>query len=449
MPENNTKAYVRKSRTVLILAHSWPPDANVGAVRPVYLARQLAQHGWTPLVITVKEHHYDLLNTAGISGADSAVVIRTRSIPNPRHFYIWLKKKLGRRFLTSANNPELNTSGGKGNAPIEHPKGRNTLKRILVSLLYTPDEFLGWYPFALFASFRAIRRHRPICIISTAPPFTSHLVAKTISTIFRIPWIADYRDPWSWREGLSPDMSSPVADTINRWLEKSVLQKADRIVCVTPTTSDKYKSLNPNICSNKWVTITNGYDLDEFKKLEPVITDNIFTISYVGTFDFSRSPHLFLKAIGELISEGKVDRNIIRIRFVGPCHMAGDVSVDQMISENHLEGLVRVVGFVPRTDALREIIRADMLLLLGGTQRLSIAAKVYEYIASQNPILAITEDGDTAKIIRNLPMSFVINPTNLDGAKQAIVSCYEGFLLARGNHPRIKSIKSYTFTNCS
>lgn len=415
---------------VLILAHSWPPDANVGAVRPVYLARQLARLGWQPIIITVREHYYELQNPAGVAGTDSALVIRTRCLPNPRKGYLWIKDQLAKIRRLANNLPATLTdekvppNGGYGLTP----PGSSPLKRTLLSLLYTPDEFLGWFPFAIYASLRAIARYQPKCMVTTGPPFTSHLVGLTLKGICGTKWIADFRDPWSWREGLSADIVSTTSERINLALERKVLRSADRVVCVTSTTTDRYRELYPDVSDNKWVTITNGYDLDEFATLGSVEKPDRFTVSYVGSFDFSRTPLLLLRAIGELVLEGKLDRHNITVRFVGPCYHAGGRSVADLIAENGLNGIAEIVGFVPRPEALRETLRANVLVLLGGTQRLSIAAKVYEYIAAGKPILAITEEGATAEIIRRVGQGQVVAPDNVEGAKEAIAFWYGQFL---------------------
>jgi len=418
-------------RSVLILAHSWPPDAYVGAVRPVYLARQLARLGWQPVVVTVQERYYELKNTAGVAGTDSALVIRTRCLPNPRRAYLWLKNLVARRRRRS---PALTTSS-PATDEMSSPQGQGVsrsipgrLKRTLLSLLYTPDEFQGWFPFALVASLRAVARHRPKCVISTGPPFTSHLVALALKGICGAKWVADFRDPWSWREGLPAEISSPVSDRINRSLEKIVMQRADRVVCVTPATTDRYRQLYPRLPANKWLTITNGYDMAEFAGLGPVEKPDRFTISYIGGFDFSRTPLLVLRAVGELVSAGMLDRLRVTLRFVGPCRYVGDRPVSQMIAESGLNGIAEIVGFVPRPEALKEILRANVLVLLGGTQRLSVAAKVYEYVAAGKPILAITEDGATAELIRRIGGGRVVAPNDLEGAKDAIVSWYKRYV---------------------
>ena len=417
-------------RTVLILAYSWPPDASVGSVRPVYLARQLVRFGWRPIVITVRERYYELLNTAGIKGADLVFLIRTHCLPNPRHAYLWAKKLLNCLHHSETTTPPASLKASDKSTHDEQKISKQApglLRRTILSLLHTPDEFLGWLPFAIAASLRATMRYRPTCVISTGPPFTSHLVALVLKKICGITWVADFRDPWSWNEVLLAEITGTISNRINLRLEKMVILGADRIVCVTPAMTEKYRRLYPNLPDNKWVTITNGYDLDELVDLEPVEKSDRFTISYVGVFDYSRTPQLLLRAVGELIAEGRLDRQKLTLRFVGSCQYAGGRPLVEMIAENKLDGIIEIVGFVPRTEALREILRANVLVLLG-TQRFTVAAKTYEYMAAGNPILAIVEEGAEADLIRYVGCGRVVAPTDVEGAKDAIAFWYNEYL---------------------
>lgn len=413
-------------KSVLIIAHSWPPDAFVGAVRPVYLAKQLARLGWRPVVVTVKEQYYECLNHGGIQGSNEAVVIRTHCLPSPRNAYVKAKSWIAR--LRGRHEEFLQQTSGMGAASELHPgseSGGATLKRAILSLLYTPDEFQGWFPFAFAAACRAIREHRVTCVISTGPPFTAHLVGLALKPVFGLPWVADFRDPWSWHEGRSAALQSNVANRLNMALEAKVLRSADRIVCVTPATTERYRKLYPKLPIEKWVTITNGYDREEFERLGAVPRGDRFTISYVGSFDFGRSPETLLQALGQMIEEGLIGKEEVTVRFVGPCHYAQGLPVAGLIDQYGLRDVVEVVGFVPRPEALQETLRADVLLVLGGNQRCTVGAKVYEYLAADRPILAIAEEGATADLIRHAGCGRVIQPGDVSGLKHALAALFE------------------------
>src|SRR6185436_12480322 len=151
-----------------------------------------------------------------------------------------------------------------------HPKNRNPqmesvpstgesyrrrMRRIVLSLIHTPDEYLGWLPFAVSAAVSKIRKWKAEWIISTGPPFTAHLVALLAKQVCGVKWIADFRDPWSWNQDFNLPRSG-VSDRINRRLEYWVMKQADRVVCVTPAMSEHYQTLYPDLSRNKWVTIS-------------------------------------------------------------------------------------------------------------------------------------------------------------------------------------------------
>jgi len=215
---------------------------------------------------------------------------------------------------------------------------------------------------------------------------------------------------------------------MNATMEKLMVRHATNIVCVTPAVTRTYMQKYPSSSPDKWVTIPNGFDLDEFDGLGIVTRAERFTISYVGGFDHQRSPDLLLKAIAELIFNGTLDPERIAVRFVGTCECTNGRSTDAVIREFGLSGIAKVVSLLPRPQALRELLASHVLLLLAGDHRLSVAAKVYEYLASGRPILAISNEGSAADIIRRTGAGRVVAPNDLEGAKNAIAHWYGNYL---------------------
>jgi glycosyltransferase involved in cell wall biosynthesis len=420
--------------SVLILAYGWPPDPWIGAVRPVYLSNQLAKRGWHPIVITVREEYHDLQNTEGIVGDDSALVIRTRYLRNPRHVYVRLKKIVTEKIRFGGHGSKAEDAKFYDLRPSDPATVPRSLKDNFVSLLYIPDEFLGWFPFALNACLRTVRQFRPVCVITTGPPHTSHLVGLGVKRLCRIPWIVDLRDPWAWHDG-QEDVPQLWSDQINSRLEANVIRRADRVVCVAPEVTKAYAAKYPAEPDNKWETISNGFNLDEFSSLGEIERADRFTISYVGALSFQRSPVLLLQAVAALISEGVVNPQRIAIRFVGLCDYVDDRSMLSIIAEHGLNHVVTVVPQVPRPQALRELLRSHVLLLLAGSQKMSISAKLYEYLAADRPILAISKEGAAAAIIKELRAGIVVGPDDLKGAKKAILYWYKEYEAADGGKP--------------
>ncbi len=213
-------------RTVLIISYNWPPDASVGAVRPLKISKQLILHGWKPVILTVKERYYEKLNNEG-GGAEDIVLCRTRCLPSPIDIYVSAKSALfklcGRanKFKESTLRWTSETQSG-----VSSPTFTNRMKRLVLSLLYTPDEFQGWLPYAIMQSVRAVRAHSISCVVSTGPPFTAHLVGLAIKKLCGTMWVADFRDPWRQNEQRPSMFQSSFSDRMHRGLEAVVLRNA-------------------------------------------------------------------------------------------------------------------------------------------------------------------------------------------------------------------------------
>jgi len=75
-----------------------------------------------------------------------------------------------------------------------------------------------------------IQAERPDIIYTTSGPYSNHLVGLWAQRRFHIPWLADFRDPWS-QNLLTPYL--PGYRILNRKLERKVLAATDRVVCVS------------------------------------------------------------------------------------------------------------------------------------------------------------------------------------------------------------------------
>ena len=385
-------------RRVLVITYNWPPDASIGGVRPVKLVAQLKAQGWEPIILTVNDRYYDQLDMKLTDSAAGPIVIRTRCLPNLPRLYVKMRSFLAQLFVRST---EPSTAQGVEAQDVSGSGRGGELRRVLLSIMYTPDEHIGWLPFGLLQALKAVRKYHVSCMISTGPPFTAHIVALLTRLLFRVGWIADFRDPWAMSETRPSESASGISDWMNKRIERAVVHRADRVVCVTPFMTQWYRAHYPELSSGHWETITNGFSAGEFEAVAEIPLSAKFTISYLGSMEYERTPELVFQAVRELCEAGLMKREDVEIRLVGKCHEVRGRPMTELIVTYELGDIVTIVGTVPRHEALKEMRQAHVLLLLAPNQKLQIPGKAYEYIGVTRQILAITEqDGATADVIR-------------------------------------------------
>ena len=134
------------------------------------------------------------------------------------------------------------------------------------------------------------------------------------------------------------------------------------------------------------IAIPNGYDPDEVASAP--LTKK-FTITYTGQlYQGKRDPTPLFRAIAELISEGRLDRRAVKVRFYG----AIEYWLEKEIRRFGLEDVVSLNPRVPRKIALEKQRESQILLLLNWDDPGEIGVytgKVFEYLAARRPILAV------------------------------------------------------------
>src|SRR4029078_10489684 len=81
-----------------------------------------------------------------------------------------------------------------------------------------PDETVGWLPFATVAAHRLAAQWCPHVVMSSSYPFTGHLAGLAVRRSRGIPWVADFRDPWTCNP--QPQAAPLVLRKLNRRVER-------------------------------------------------------------------------------------------------------------------------------------------------------------------------------------------------------------------------------------
>lgn len=392
-------------KKLLIISYHFPPDNAVGGIRLARFAKHLPKFGWTVSVLTVRDKHREGIDAARLKDIEGIEIFKTAKTTGLRDIYLKLKATLsGALSGKKISVAELKDNWAMRPLTKEHVEGERlggTLKRVFVSLfILLPDEHRTWVLPTAFKAIRLIRQRRFDCIMTSSPPHSTHITGLIIKKLTGVRWVVDFRDPWLEDIYTKPQaIRSGLSDSIERWMERIVVKNADMVLTTSTPLRSNMARRYPEKPDGFFVHIPNGIDTDKFNSLKLLEKYNVFTISYLGTIYQTRSPVPVFKAINELLIEGKLKAADIAVELIGNCKSTNGRPTAEVAREYGLESVVKVRGFIPQNEALKVMRMSHLLLVLAIRQPLAIPAKVYDYIGSGTPILALTEAGATADVI--------------------------------------------------
>lgn len=417
-------------RKVLVISYFFPPSGGVKVQRVLKFVKYLPPFGWEPIVVTVKHPQRDFTDPELLREVPLGTRVKRTFSFEPAKTYKLLKTP--HRILTNF----LRQGKEADSVNIQNLKEHSWATK-LNNLLFIPDNRIGWWPFAYLSILENFKRNDFDLIFSTSPMFTAHLVAMAVKHTFHKPWVVDLRDLWV----LNPYLRPPTAlhRRICRSIESKTFRSADKIVTVADELRQDLIESYSEISPAKFVVIPNGYDQADFESASQQ-KDKKFSIVYVGSlYLFSgRTPYYFLVALGHLITQYPQLKQEMDVIFIGPWDRQNEKIFRNTISEYSLKNMVRHIDPVPHPEAVKYMKSARLLLLILGKKievqkgsgeriydRTSATGKLFEYLASGNPILALAGEGAAKRIIEEANSGRVVDPEDIDGIKKAILQFYK------------------------
>jgi glycosyltransferase involved in cell wall biosynthesis len=260
--------------------------------------------------------------------------------------------------------------------------------------LFIPDARVGWYFPAVKTGTDFLQKNRINAIVTIGPPHTTHLVGKKLSSGFNIPHIPVFIDPWTDISYYRNLERSKIAVSIDRRLEKSVLENASAIVFVTETMKNDYANKYPQI-KEKSTVLYWGYSEEDFKSLLPdpfPKEGEVEVILHSGNIFDHQNPKKFWSNVKNEINNG---RNL-RLVFIGTV----SPGIKESIKESGLERYTNYKGFLPYKQMLNEMLNADYLLVCA-TEPRHVPGKLFEYLRAGKPIIAFGDGNEEVKKIIN------------------------------------------------
>lgn len=400
----------RSEKKVLIISYLFPPEVGgVGVIRTVKFIKWLKRLGWEPVVLTVKRPDRMTPDPSLLKEIQDVKILRCNDYFRGvvRGLLMKLAKLTGNRFGVSSDTTDVKLIDGRF----------SVIKRVLFDITCIPDECIGWIIPAILQGIKVIKEERISIILSTSPPFSAHLVGYVLKKACSKPLVLDFRDRWvghplygsytSWRT------------RVNRWFEKLVVSDCDSLVTVTEGLAQYFRA---TYAGSTVRLIFNGYDNEDFA-FEKINGENKskLVISHIGGLAQSRSVQCILSAMGGLNQEILDD---IELHLVGAASKENEQYIERSTVRKH----IKRVPFCTYKDALNEMVRSDVLVILLALKEdgcFALTGKLFEYLRAGKPVLAICpQNSELWNLVESHNLGISVDIGDIEGIKQSITTLH-------------------------
>ena len=399
-------------KKVLIITYYWPPSGGAGVQRWLKFTKYLRNFGWEPVIYSPSNPDYPVLDPTLAADIPSGIEQITLPIWEPYQFY---KKFTGKKKTDKVHAGLL--SDKKSSGWVEQ------LAVWIRGNLFIPDARKFWIKPSIRFLNNYLINNKIDAIVSTGPPHSMHLIALGVKKKLRIPWLADFRDPWTDIDFYQDLKISAFADRKHKKLELQTITGCDAMVVVSREMMENYNRMG----GNNIHLITNGFDPDDMTD-QTVVQDTKFSITHVGSLPPNRNPKVLWEALARLCNELPNFRNDLEIKLAGNV----DRSVLSDLEHFGLTNQLNLIDYVPH-DQVGILLKQSAVLLLAINNSPNakgiLTGKFFEYLAARRPILAIgPADGDLAQILNDSGAGAIFGYQDLEGMKDTIRSMYEKYI---------------------
>lgn len=354
-------------KKILILAYDFPPYISVGALRPNAWFKYFNEFGFYPIVVTRQWDNkfgdyrdYIAPSTSKkvvIENKESGTIIRAPYFPNWSNRLILKKGEHKWRLLRKSYS-----------ALIEYVQYVSPVgpKRPIYE-----------------AARDYLMREKVDVILATGDPFIMFHYANLLSKKYSIPWVADYRDPWTLN---SDEKKFWFEKKVQGYLEGKIVSNAFAISTVSEFVKFKIEKI---VQSEKkpFVILPNGYDDEAINKVKNIRqTRSELTISLVGSlYEWHPYEH-FLECIATFIN---TKNKTVKIKFYGTNRTS---ELENLVDCKFpiLKDYVEIIGKMPNDKLLVELAKDNVMLLFNYYSYMG--TKIFDYLGIKRKILLCFTD---------------------------------------------------------
>lgn len=388
--------------SILILSYCYPPARYVASQRPFALAKQLAKSG---IRVTVVTRDWD-------PGGDVDYFGKSRH--NQDHIvtnsHIRIVKTSFAGVYTIGQRP----------AGEEQPQFTSLAHQILRKTFVLMSLFIQYFlPIGPYSAiYRGAKRELEQsdltydAIVAHGEPFVLFGYAKKLAKRHNIPWVADYRDPWSM---------DPLASIVFPFryvfslIETSLVRTASLVICAT-----EYVARYTPPAKSKSI-INNGYDFTDSTSSTCQITgsESILQLVLAGTIQ----PWDRWQEVVDAVNRYQTQ---VKLTFIGTNINS---TIEEYVRRTYPEAKVVVVERQPHEIVTGMLVQADALLLFNNYA--AIGTKVYEYLGAKKHILFCYDSNVTyAEDANAFRQCKLMKGINVD-CQQNLIETYKGGTILR------------------
>jgi len=398
-----------EAKKLLIITYYWPPAGGPGVQRWLKFVKYLPDFGIQPIVYVPENPTYPIVDEGLVKDVSDKAIILKNTIFEPYQLAGFLSKKETKKISSGI---------------IPAAKKQTFIEKMMLWVrgnLFIPDARKYWVNPSVKYLKKYIQENHIDTIVTSGPPHSLHLIGLKLKEDLGVTWLADFRDPWTTIGYHKALKLSSYAEKKHKQLERKVLNSADTIIVTSKTTKTEFQALT----SKPIEVITNGYDVENVAK-QPL--DEKFTMAHIGSFLSDRNPKALWEVLHELIQENDLFADTFELKLMGKVSQEILDSIFAHQLDNHCHNL----GYVSHTEAIQHQRKSQVLLLIeidSEETKSIIPGKLFEYMVSERPILAIgPKDSDFAEIITTTNTGVFFTYDEKERLKKTILSYFNLFL---------------------
>ena len=408
-------------KRVLIISYYWPPTGGSGVQRWVKFAKYLPAEGWQPVIYTPENPEQLAVDASLEAEVPAEAEVIRRRIVEPYEMY----KKLLRKSGHSKEAVEVN--------PV-NAQNKSFLQKVAMWIrgnFFRPDPRCLWIRPSVKFLKEYLKEHPVDLIVSTGPPQSMHLIGRLLAKETGLPWIADFRDPWTKIFYFKHLQMTRATVKWHKKMEKKVLDDATVVVAVSPLVQQEFQAMTQTPVE----LITNGFDECDFTATKNTEAnggpDREFVITHTGLFAADGNPTVLWDVLAEKCSKDESFKKLMKIRLVGKT----DEQILKSIEDAGLSGNLEDMGYQPHAVAVEQQRKASLLILPLRKEpeyKAVLPGKLFEYLASWRPVLGIGQtDGAMSMILNNTKTGLVLNWDDKMSIEKYIDICWKDHLNGR------------------